>query len=156
MRCLHRMFTTNLNQKPRMSFRIPRRVVPKIFLSNGLFVYSLHASKAWLMRSSDGKYWTLVRVLVCGGLAAVIWGALKSSKMQRAKAKTEVSCNIPHYALLYVKFTSVVVCASHSFRATARPTSLLIHGVGHILPSAVWGYSFGSLLISYLMGFFLG
>jgi hypothetical protein len=138
-----------------MSFRIPRRVFPRIFLSNGLFVYSLHASKAWLMRSSGGKYWTLVRVLVCGGLAAAIWGTLKSSKTQRAKAKTEVSCNAPPYALFDVRFTSAVVCFGNSFCAIAGATGLLIHGVGHIFVSAVCEYSFGLLLILYFMSFSL-
>jgi zinc transporter 5/7 len=71
---------------------IPSKLLPRLFLSNLLFVIALHASKEWLLDFDVGVFWVVMRVLACGGFGVLVWEGVTG---QLAKRKTiEVSIGI--------------------------------------------------------------
>jgi zinc transporter 5/7 len=73
-----------------MSNSLSSGLSQKLILANLLSVVALEAVKDWLLAADIGIFWVLVRVLVCGSVAAL---ALEvASGRIRKWAKTEV-CN---------------------------------------------------------------
>ncbi|KDR67948.1 hypothetical protein GALMADRAFT_79140 [Galerina marginata CBS 339.88] len=64
---------------------IPSKLLPRILLSNALFVFAVHASKEWLLNFDVGVFWVAMRVLACGGLGVLVWEGVTG---QMAKRKT--------------------------------------------------------------------
>ncbi|KAF8661315.1 hypothetical protein AX16_001412 [Volvariella volvacea WC 439] len=63
----------SLNPAKVLTSSIPSKFLPRIFLSNLVFVFALHASKEWLLNYEVGVFWLLMRVFACGGLGAIFW-----------------------------------------------------------------------------------
>ncbi|TFK74899.1 cation efflux protein [Pluteus cervinus] len=47
--------------------------IPRFLFSNLLLVFSLHASKEWLLKYEVGVFWLVMRLLACGGLGVIVW-----------------------------------------------------------------------------------
>lgn len=78
--------TIGLNpSKAFSSSRIPSRLLPKLLVSNLLYAISLHAGKHWLLEFDVGVFWVTMRILACGGIAALIW---EGATGQLGKRKT--------------------------------------------------------------------
>jgi solute carrier family 30 (zinc transporter), member 5/7 len=52
---------------------VPSKLFPRILLSNILFVFSIYASKEWLLTHDVGVFWVLIRVLACAGFGVLVW-----------------------------------------------------------------------------------
>lgn len=55
--------------------RIPNKLVPRLLLSNVLYVSALFVAKEWLLDFEVGVFWVLIRVLACAGLGVFVWEA---------------------------------------------------------------------------------
>jgi len=72
---------------------IPTRHLPRVFLSDVLFVLSLYAGKEWLLDYEVGVFWVVMRVLACGGLGVLVWEGLTK---QIAKRKSVQNIEVRH------------------------------------------------------------
>jgi hypothetical protein len=63
--------------------RIPNRLVPRILLSNALFVFAVYSAKEWFLDLDVGVFWVLVRVLACGGLGVLVWAVITGQLARR-------------------------------------------------------------------------
>ncbi|THU88692.1 cation efflux protein [Dendrothele bispora CBS 962.96] len=63
----------SLNPSRVLATSIPNRLLPRIFLSNLLFVASLLVTKEWLLDLDVGVFWVTMRVLACGGVGVLVW-----------------------------------------------------------------------------------
>ncbi|TFK39380.1 cation efflux family-domain-containing protein [Crucibulum laeve] len=73
----------SLNPSRVLSNSIPSRLLPKIFLSNVLFVLAIQASKEWLLDFDVGVFWVVMRVLACGGLGVLVWEGMTGQVAKR-------------------------------------------------------------------------
>jgi len=69
--------------------RLPSKHIPRIFLSNLLFVFAAYAAKEWLLQFDVGVFWVLMRVLACGGFGVVVW-ELVTKQMAKGPKNIEV------------------------------------------------------------------
>jgi len=75
--------------------RIPSKHIPRIFLSNLLFVFAAYAAKEWLLQFDVGVFWVLMRVLACGGFGVVVWELVTK---QLAKGPKNIEVRLFVYA----------------------------------------------------------
>jgi zinc transporter 5/7 len=83
------IFGITVRLKPKLN-RIPGKHIPRILLSNALFVFSLYASKEWLLDLDVGVFWVVMRVLACGGLCVLFWEVMSGQVVKRNSI--EVRC----------------------------------------------------------------
>ncbi|KAF8630734.1 hypothetical protein AX17_005329 [Amanita inopinata Kibby_2008] len=72
-----------LNPAKVLSSSIPTKQLPRIFLSDVLFVLSLYAGKEWLLEYEVGVFWVVMRVLACGALGVLIWQGMTGQLSKR-------------------------------------------------------------------------
>ncbi|PPQ94646.1 hypothetical protein CVT25_009377 [Psilocybe cyanescens] len=80
----------SLNPSKVLSTSIPGKLVPRIVLSNALFVFAVYASKEWLLNFDVGVFWVLMRVLACGGLGVVVWEIITNQISKRKSIEWSV------------------------------------------------------------------
>ncbi|KAF8972631.1 cation efflux family-domain-containing protein [Flammula alnicola] len=122
----------SLNPSKVLATSIPSKLVPRILLSNALFVFAVHASKEWLLNFDVGVFWVVMRVLACGGLGVLVWEGITA---QTAKRR-----NIEWSALGMASLLQFVQCAC-LFTAIYRLSSPRVILFAHF--STYW---MGSLL----------
>ncbi|KAH8832528.1 hypothetical protein DL96DRAFT_1582497 [Flagelloscypha sp. PMI_526] len=64
---------------------IPNRILPRLLLSNVLYVTALFLGKEWLLDAEVGVFWVVIRVLACAALGGLVW---ESRTGQLAKRKS--------------------------------------------------------------------
>jgi zinc transporter 5/7 len=74
----------------RLPYRIPNKLVPRILLSNVLFVFAVYASKEWLLNFDVGVFWVLMRVLACGGLGVLVWEVSTAQAVKRGAIEVRI------------------------------------------------------------------
>ncbi|KAJ3515762.1 hypothetical protein NLJ89_g1554 [Agrocybe chaxingu] len=70
--------------------RIPSNLIPRMLLSNVLFVFAAHASQEWLLNFDVGVFWVLMRVLACGGFGVLVWEGLTGQMAKRKSIEWSV------------------------------------------------------------------
>ena len=101
---------------------IPSNLIPRILLSNVLFVFSIYASKEWLLTYDVGIFWVLMRVLAYGGFGVLVWEAFTG---QTSKRKTYEVSDL-FFTAAYVDFVSGrcwvwrLYCSSCDMHACSR------------------------------------
>lgn len=115
---------------------IPSRLLPRLFLSNLLFVIALHASKDWLLDFDVGVFWVVMRVLACGGFGVLVWEGVTG---QLAKRKTiEVSIGVVLDSLCHFDVIFLVVGVGNGLALALCPVCVPIHGAIPALLNTVW------------------
>ncbi|KAF8159768.1 cation efflux family-domain-containing protein [Crassisporium funariophilum] len=66
------------------------RLIPRILLSNVLFVFAVYASKEWLLNLDVGIFWVVMRVLACGGFGVLVWEGLTGQSAKRKQVEWSV------------------------------------------------------------------
>ena len=105
---------------------VPSKFIPRILLSNVLFVFSIYASKEWLLTYDVGIFWVLMRVLACGGFGVLVW---EGFTRQTSKRKTyEVSHFLFFGASKACLLTWLVVGIGYGVFTAVRAICMLVHG----------------------------
>ncbi|KAF9478292.1 cation efflux protein [Pholiota conissans] len=80
----------SLNPSKVLATSIPSKLVPRILISNVLFVFAVYASKEWLLNFDVGVFWVLMRVLACGGLGVLVWEISTAQTVKRGAIEWSV------------------------------------------------------------------
>ena len=106
---------------------MPSKLIPRILLSNVLFVFSIYASKEWLLTYDVGVFWVLMRVLACGGFGVLVWEAFTR---QSSKRKTYEVSTLPFFlgANQACLLTLLVVGIGYGVFTAVRAICLLVYG----------------------------
>lgn len=121
--CLHRRlprtswsFYTHLTS-------VPSNLIPRILLSNVLFVFSIYASKEWLLTYDVGVFWVLMRVLACGAFGVLLWEGFTG---QSSKRKTYEVGDFFFLGACWLTF--LVVGVGYRVFTAVRAICMLVHG----------------------------
>ena len=107
---------------------MPSKLIPRILLSNVLFVFSIYASKEWLLTYDVGIFWVLMRVLTCGGFGVLVWEGFTG---QTSKRKTYEVGHFPSFffgASETCSLTLLVVGIGYGVFTPVRTICMLVHG----------------------------
>jgi hypothetical protein len=111
---------------------VPGKLILRILLSNVLSVFSIYASKEWLLTYDVGIFWVLMRVLACGGFGVLVWeGFTRQTSKRKTYEVRLISRRQAHWLI------SLVVGVGYGILAAVRAICMPVHRTISTFPATV-------------------